>query len=84
MQITGPVETAFYDLLGVHPEATDADIKASYRKLALKWHPDVNDSPGAEETFKNISQAYGEYRQWKPCAASSKIPLALLSSVHRA
>lgn len=72
MQRTGPLETAFYDTLGVHPEAVDTEIKASYRKLALKWHPDVSDDPGAEETFKKISQAYGVFAQCKLCVVFSK------------
>eukprot|EP01095_Lingulamoeba_sp_RSL-Kostka_P009971 TRINITY_DN349_c2_g1_i3.p1 TRINITY_DN349_c2_g1~~TRINITY_DN349_c2_g1_i3.p1 ORF type:complete len:421 (-),score=192.96 TRINITY_DN349_c2_g1_i3:46-1308(-) len=51
-------ETKFYDLLGVSPEATTTDIKKAYRKLAIKYHPDRNSDPGAEEKFKEISQAY--------------------------
>ncbi len=49
----------FYQLLGVHKNATDAELKRSYRRLAHQYHPDKN--PGdkaAEEKFKEISQAY--------------------------
>jgi molecular chaperone DnaJ len=49
----------FYRLLGVHKDAPGEDIKKAYRKLARKYHPDVN--PGdkhAEERFKKISEAY--------------------------
>jgi molecular chaperone DnaJ len=49
----------YYGILGVPRSATDKDIKAAYRKLARKYHPDVN--PGnkaAEEKFKEINQAY--------------------------
>ena len=49
----------YYEILGVSREATEADIKKSYRKLAVKYHPDKN--PGdkaAEEKFKEISSAF--------------------------
>ncbi|MBU4054243.1 MAG: J domain-containing protein [Proteobacteria bacterium] len=49
----------FYEVLGVSKTATKEDIKKAYRKLARKWHPDIN--PGdksAEQTFKEISGAY--------------------------
>lgn len=54
-----PKETAFYDLLNVKPGATTEELKKSYRKLALKCHPDKNpDDPEAAEKFKAISMAY--------------------------
>ena len=49
----------YYAVLGVAKTAAAEDIKRAYRKLARKWHPDVN--PGdekAEERFKEISEAY--------------------------
>ena len=49
-------ETKLYDILGVTPEATQAEIKKSYRKLALKYHPDKN--PDEPEKFKEISAAF--------------------------
>lgn len=48
-----------YSLLGIQPGATVDDIRAAYRKAALRWHPDKN--PGdkeAERRFKDISEAY--------------------------
>lgn len=48
----------FYQILGVPKEASKDDIKAAYRKLALQYHPDRNKDPGAEEKFKQISEAY--------------------------
>lgn len=49
-----------YQILGVPRSATESDIKAAYRALALKWHPDKNaGNKEAEEKFKNIAEAYG-------------------------
>ena len=49
----------YYDVLGVSKTASEDEIKKSYRKLALKYHPDRNpDDPASEEKFKEISEAY--------------------------
>lgn len=47
-----------YQLLGVSRSAGDDEIRQSYRSLARKYHPDVNKSPGAEDHFKLLGQAY--------------------------
>src|SRR5690349_17877137 len=49
----------YYEILGVSKNTTQSDIKAAYRKLAMKYHPDRN--PGnkeAEEKFKEAAHAY--------------------------
>ncbi|MCL4390019.1 MAG: DnaJ domain-containing protein [Patescibacteria group bacterium] len=48
----------YYQTLGVSKNASDAEIKAAYRKQALQWHPDRNKSPQAAEKFKEINEAY--------------------------
>ena len=46
----------YYSILGVTPDSDDAEIKSAYRRLARKFHPDVN--PSGAEMFKDISEAY--------------------------
>jgi curved DNA-binding protein len=48
----------YYEALEVPRDASTEDIRAAYRKLARKYHPDVNKEPGAEDRFKEISEAY--------------------------
>jgi molecular chaperone DnaJ len=48
----------YYGILGVARDASDDEIKRAYRKLARKFHPDVNPEPEAQERFKEINTAY--------------------------
>src|SRR5881397_1176128 len=50
--------TDYYGILGVPRDASEADIKKAYRKLAMDYHPDRNKSHDAEERFKRLTEAY--------------------------
>ncbi|KAF8530090.1 DnaJ-domain-containing protein [Hysterangium stoloniferum] len=54
-----PLETEYYEILGIKIDATTEEVKKAYRRLAIKHHPDKNiDDPNAGEMFKQISMAY--------------------------
>lgn len=54
-----PLETRYYDVLGVPVSADEGEIKKAYRRLAIKLHPDkCPDNPDAAELFNEISVAY--------------------------
>ncbi len=55
-----PTKKDYYQILGVSKDASEKEIKAAYRKLALKWHPDKHpdNKAEAEERFKEINEAY--------------------------
>ena len=64
----------YYKILGLSRSASDDEIKKAYRKMALKYHPDKNSDPGAEERFKERDEAYRVLSDGK-----THIPLALCS-----
>ena len=48
----------YYEVLGVDKNASEAEIKSAFRKLAKKYHPDINKEAGSEAKFKEIQEAY--------------------------
>lgn len=59
----------FYEILEVGRDATEDDIKKSYRRMAMLYHPDKNDAPDAEERFKEVAEAYEVLRDGKKRAS---------------
>jgi DnaJ family protein B protein 12 len=58
--------------LGVTKEANESELKKSYRKLALQFHPDKNKAPGAGEAFKAIGNAFA-VRLWLTLAGLARV-----------
>jgi molecular chaperone DnaJ len=58
MGTTANVKMDYYEVLGVSRDCSDQELKAAYRKLAMEFHPDRNSDPGAEDKFKEASEAY--------------------------
>lgn len=57
--MTASIRKDYYKILGISPDSTFAEIKSAYRKLARKYHPDVNNAPESVQKFKDITEAYG-------------------------
>jgi len=53
-----PPAKDYYAILGLPHNATDEQLKKAYRRMAMEYHPDRNGSPGADEHFKEINEAY--------------------------
>jgi molecular chaperone DnaJ len=51
-------ERDYYEVLGVPRDASDADVKKAFRRLARELHPDVSDSPDADSRFREVAEAY--------------------------
>jgi curved DNA-binding protein len=63
----------YYRVMGVDRDATQADIKRAYRKLARKYHPDVSSEAEAEARFKEIGEAYAVLRDPEKRAAYDQL-----------
>src|SRR5215211_4272710 len=51
-------ERDYYEILGVRRDASAADIKKAFRRLARELHPDVSEAPDAQERFREVAEAY--------------------------
>ncbi|MBK6618640.1 MAG: DnaJ domain-containing protein [Nitrosomonas sp.] len=63
----------YYQIMGVARDATQAEIKQAYRKLARQYHPDVSKEPGAEAHFKEIGEAYEVLKDPEKRAAYNRL-----------
>lgn len=63
----------YYDIMDVPRDATQADIKKAYRKLARQYHPDVSDKPNAEQLFKDLGEAYAVLKDPEKRAAYDEL-----------
>lgn len=62
----------YYQILGIKRDASQEDVKRAYRKLARKYHPDVNKDPDAENKFKDVGEAYEVLKDPEKRAAYDK------------
>jgi curved DNA-binding protein len=63
----------YYKIMGVARDATDAQVKQAYRRLARKYHPDVSKEPDAEAQFKEVGEAYEVLRSPEKRAAYDRL-----------
>jgi hypothetical protein len=67
------VSNAYLEILNLEPGATKGEIKSAYRKLSKEYHPDVNNSPDAQEKFVEINEAYKFLTEVGPTPHSEQI-----------
>jgi hypothetical protein len=67
-----PLDGEWWEILGVKPDATQADVKKAYRRLAGMFHPDVNNSEEAHERTVALNRAYEQYRELLRTVAPKK------------
>lgn len=63
----------YYKIMGLGRDASQDDIKKAYRRLARKYHPDVNDSPDSEQLFKELGEAYAVLKNPEKRAAYDEL-----------
>ena len=63
----------YYKIMGLDRDASQDDIKKAYRRLARKYHPDVSDSPDAEQLFKDLGEAYAVLKDPEKRAAYDEL-----------
>lgn len=66
-------KSRFYKILGLPPSASNEEVRKKYRQLVMKYHPDRNSSPHAEEMFIQLTEAYSELIDKAPIAKKGTI-----------
>ena len=64
----------FHQVLGVTPDASAAEIKRAYKRLAMRWHPDRNPDPRAHDQFRLVREAFERLTQPFEDAAADDTP----------